>query len=136
MKLIKNIGLLIALMITIIGSNYAQEKKLHSVKIEYEYFLTESIDFVDCNSFKTAFNNTIRTKTFIDSLHLKRFRYLKRLFVKKKKALNVRGIITFDFGEIKVQYCFDRYGYFEKDGMTFYNKKLLAFLEKELPLWG
>lgn len=136
MKLIKNIGLLIALMITIIGSNYAQEKKLHSVKIEYEHFLTESIDIVDCNSFKTAFNNTIQTKTFSDGSHLKKFRCLKRLFVKKKKTMDVRGIITFDFGEIKVQYCFDRYGYFEKDGMTFYNKKLFSFLEKELLLWG
>ena len=105
--------LIIVLFLMIESVSYAQEKELHSVKIEYEHFLTESIDFVDCTSFRTAFNNTIFTKVYNDSLSIREFRNLKTRFEKKRnRNLNIRGIISFDYGQIKIQYCFDRYGYF------------------------
>jgi hypothetical protein len=129
------IMLLTIIIFTTVCKSYAQDGKLLSVKIEYESFLTESFDNVDCTSFRTAFGNTIHQVVLNRKSCLNEFNQLNELFIKKSRNMDVRGVITFNYKKNKIAYCFDSHGYFEKDGITFYNKKLIDFLNSKLHLW-
>jgi hypothetical protein len=114
-----------------------QEDKLIRVNVEYTSFLTESFNSLNCDSFKVAFSNKINLKIYSDAENLNKLSSLKTRFSSTKIFnMDVRWVITFDYGQDnKVQYCFDRYGHFEKDGVIFSNKKLLHFLGKEIKFW-
>lgn len=138
MKINFYVKLLIAFLFVIVNNaSYSQTRKLQRVKVEYQNFLTESIDNVDCNSFWIAFGNTIQSKIFDDRSHLRRLNFLRKKFRNTVKGdLDIRGVVTFDYGKNQIEkYCFDRYGYFERKGMTFYNKRLIKYLDEELHLW-
>jgi uncharacterized protein YxeA len=126
----REILLVVIVAFFILESNtYGQKNKLISIKVEYEYFSTESFERINCNSFYESFKKSIKTVYFKEKDKVKDLSLLVKHFEKNKEVLDVRGVITFNYKNQNIKYCFDRYGYFERNGITFYNKKLLDFLE-------
>jgi hypothetical protein len=126
-------AILIVIMYSISDSNlYAQNRKLTLVKIEWEDFSTETVYDVNCDSFRSLFATTIENKSFNDSLYLSKFNQLIKCFKMEReyKTIDVRGIITFYYQKTKVEYCFDKFGHFYKDGILTNNKKLMSFITK------
>lgn len=125
--------ILVAIMYSISDSNlHAQNRKLSLVKIEWEDLDTETVYDVSCDSFRSLFATTIKNKSFNDSLNLSNFNQLIKCFKMERgyKAIDVRGIITFYYKQTKVEYCFDKFGHFYKDGVLTINKKLMSFITK------
>ena len=73
---------------------------------------------VNCDSFRSLFATTIENKSFNDSLYLNKFNQLIKCFKTEReyKTIDVRGILTFYYQKTKVEYCFDKFGHFYKDG--------------------
>ena len=137
MKKLSHTLILFALMLFLLNSyTYAQNGKLSLVKLKWQNFSTETIYDVDCDSFTSTFKETIENKSFDDSLYLDKFNQLSSIKCFKKerrfKTVDVRGIITFYYPQKKVEYCFDIFGHFYKDGIITYNKKLISFITKNL----
>ena len=128
-------ALVILTLIILQNDIYAQKSKLLSAKVEYEYFLTESLERVNCNSFYSSFDKSKKVEIFKDNKKLIEISFLMKKFIKKDENLDVRGILTLYYKKHKLKYCFDRYGNFEKDGIVYHNKYLLKFLEKNIKLW-
>jgi len=117
------------------NDSYSQKSKLLSVKVEYEYFATESFEKIDCGYFSSSFKKSIKIMIFKKKEHLDTIKVLTKRFLLKEENLDVRGVITLNYQNKKIRYCFDRFGYFEKNGTTYKNDKLFAFLEKNIKFW-
>ena len=135
MKTLSNINILFVLFFILFNTNLcAQNQKLSLVKIEWEDFSTETVYDVNCDSFRSLFATTIENKSFNDSLRLSEFNQLLKCFKieREYKTIDVRGVITFYYQKTKVEYCFDKFGHFYKDGVLTNNKKLMSFITKNL----
>lgn len=113
----------------------AQKSTLKSVKIDYEYFSTESIDLIRCEDFQSAFEKSLKSVLIEDEKSLKNLCNLNNKFRKRTQKMNIRGIITFNFSDKTESYCFDPYGYFQKGSIVYKNKKLIEFIESNFNVW-
>ena len=50
------------LFVLVFNLAYSQDQKIQYVKVEYEDFFTESINIVNCESFRKTFKNSIKIK--------------------------------------------------------------------------
>ena len=135
MKTLVQTIVLSALMVLLLNSKiFAQNRKLSLVKLEWQNFSTQTFHDVDCDSFRSLFKKTIENKSFGDSLYLRKFDQLMKCFRKERKykTIDVRGIITLNYQQTKIEYCFDIFGHFYKDGVISYNKQLIDFITKNL----
>ena len=130
--LFNTFNLLALLMFLLNGNANAQNQKLILVRLEREDFNTETFRDVACAEFKSLFKETIENNIFDDSLYLDKFDHLTKIFNNEEryKTIDVRGIITFNYQLIKIEYCFDKFGHFQKDGVIYYNKELFDFITK------
>ena len=113
---------------------YSQSNKLLSVKIECEGFFTETIINVDCNSFRQQFKETMKVKVIKDRNEVADFNSLVQMLKKKEtpKNIDIRGILTLNYSKKKLQYCFDTFGMFYKDGKAYQDIKLLTHISDKL----
>lgn len=121
-------------ILLIAGLSNAQNVKLSSVKIDWEDFHTLTTVDVNCDSCYGMFKKTLSSKTFDKKVELAGLCEMTKGFsiVRDIKSIDVRGVITFNYGSVKVKYCFDQFGTFSK-GNTFYiNKRLQSFIENKL----
>jgi hypothetical protein len=109
----------------------SQSKNLVSVKIEWEDFNTETFVGVDCDQFRTLFKKSIQTKSLGNIESTLETEDLLKYFTKEKlyKHIDVRGIITLNYKEKQIEYCFDQFGHFYKDGALLSNTPLMAFIK-------
>ncbi|WP_293312935.1 hypothetical protein [Pedobacter sp. UBA5917] len=111
----------------------AQNSRLTAVKVEWEDFFTTTFVAVNCDVFHRTFSNTIETINFIKQSDLNKLSTMTKGFIAAdEKNIDVRGTITFIYGKIKVKYCFDQFGLFTDNQKFYYNKTLMAFIEKKL----
>lgn len=129
----------VCIFMTLICVNtvFAQKASLHSVKIEWESFSTESFRDVSCDDFEYSFLDTrkycvISKKpelTRLSSLRISKFFKTEKEF----KSIDVRGKIIFSYSNSTVKYCFDQFGHFCYRGALFNNKSLWAFIINTIP---
>jgi hypothetical protein len=115
-------------------SAHSQNKKLSSVSIEFEGFFTETIADINCDDFRNVFRHSMKVKLVNDSIGLSRFSLLVTELKEEKKyrSLDVRGIITLHYEKSTDEYCFDKFGYFYKEGIRYHSKKLLRFISDQV----
>ena len=113
---------------------YSQSNKLLSVKIECEGFFTETIMNVDCNSFRQQFKETMKVKVLTNRNEVAGFNSLIKILKKKEapKNIDIRGILTLNYSRKRIQYCFDTFGMFYKDGKAYQDIKLLSHISDKL----
>lgn len=106
--------------------SFAQAHRIDSVKIEFEGFYTETFFAVTCDAFDNMFLKTKKVITLHKGQSLSNMASLQKDFkLTKQRSLDVRGKITYHYGNRVVKYCFDEFAYFYKDGKFYFNKKLL-----------
>lgn len=130
----KKVILVLTLLINCTNLN-AQKSTLKSVKIDYEYFSTESIDLIRCEDFLPAFEKTLKSVLIEDHKSLESLYCLNKKFRRRSNRMNIRGIITFNFSNKSESFCFDSYGYFQKGNTVYKNKKLIEFIESNYNVW-
>jgi hypothetical protein len=125
--------LFVQLLLLICGTGFSQNHKLDSVKVEFEGFNTETVIDVTCNAFNNTFLKTKKIKVVRQQRSLREFESLRQNFEHAKdRSFDVRGKITYCYGEKTVKYCFDKFGYFYMDGKLYHNKKLLITIADNL----
>ena len=108
---------------------HGQTHKLDSVKVTFEGFYTETFVDVSCEAFNSTFKDTKKVKVFYNEQDLSKFKLLTAKFKPaKSQSMDVRGEIIYNYGKIPIKYCFTVFGYFYKNGKTFYNKDLLIYI--------
>lgn len=129
----KKLSLVLLLIITVVVSwtdGYAQSKSLSRVKIEISDFNIETVVDIDCEHFGHGFSGETQTKMVTDKEGLLQFQSLIKRSVpaRDQKSIDVRGSITFNYGNADSKYCFDRFGRFYHDGKFYFNKDLLIYI--------
>lgn len=133
MKTLSKFSLLIIVSVLLTAKlAYAQKGRLLNVKLEWQDFATESFSDVGCESFEQVFKKTIETRSINDASILTKFHKVSKCFTKETeyKSLDVRGIISLNFGNKKERYCFDKFGHFYKNGSIKNNHKLFTLIKE------
>jgi hypothetical protein len=113
--------------------SFGQAHELDSIKIEFEGFYTETIADVSCEEFGSLFKETKKVKVIYNEHDLIRFAQLMKNFKPaKSRSFDVRGSIIYNYQKAIVKYCFDKFGYFYKDGKLYYNKNLLIAISDKV----
>ena len=122
------------MILFVVGTSNAQNVKLNSVKIDWEDFYTLTTVDVNCDDFYHMFKKTLGSKTFDKKVEMAALREMAKGFsvIRNIKFIDVRGVIIFNYGSIKVKYCFDQFGTFSKGGTFYNNKRLKSFVENKL----
>ncbi len=131
MKLDRTLIKLLLLASLFIQYACSASEKLISIEIVYEDFFTETIERIDCSSFEKAFQNLEHIK--VDNKEtLRKVEKLAANFSQENEQLDVRGILIMNYDNKQIKYCFDRYGYFERSGVSFKNKQLFKILDEKI----
>jgi hypothetical protein len=126
---------ILIILLSFLGSSkcHAQSPQLNSVKIEFEGFDTETVIDVSCEAFDYTFKNTKKVKVFYDEQDLSKFKLFASGFKQTKpQALDVRGVITYNYDKTAIKYCFTVFGSFYSNGKFYYNKDLLIYLSDKV----
>jgi hypothetical protein len=100
------------------NASYGQtgNPKLKKVVIEYEEFMTTTIESVTCEAFRPTFKETLHTIVLENSELSKLNLYSRKFLPTAPRSMDVRAVIKFEFEHWKVEYCTDISG-------VFFNKK-------------
>lgn len=134
----KKISISLALLIIMyINQAFSQTGKLCSVEIKWEYFGTETVVNVECDQFDSQFLKTKQSHIIRNSKILANLNKLRstKCFSKETEyhTIDVRGKIIFHYSKLIVEYCFDQFGHFYKDGILTDNRQLWSFITKFIP---
>jgi len=134
----KKISICLILLIKLYCNEaFCQTGELCSAEIKWEHFGTETVVDVKCDQFDAQFIKTKQShviKNFKTLAELNKLRSLK-WFNKKTdyKTIDVRGKIIFHYSKSTIEYCFDQFGHFYKDGSLTNNRHLWSFITKFIP---
>ncbi|SDE94144.1 hypothetical protein SAMN05216464_11110 [Mucilaginibacter pineti] len=123
----------VQLLLLSYSTGFAQIHKPDSVKLEFEGFDTETVYAIPCDAFDYIFLKTKKIKIINKQQDLSKFESLRKNFKQaKERSFDVRGKITYHYGNKAAKYCFDTFGFFYKDGKLSYNKKLLMAISDNI----
>jgi hypothetical protein len=111
------------------GSAFAQQVK--AIFIEWQDFATLTFYSIPCDQFRSQFEETKETKKIVDKASIAKYLTQTKFFSIEKgiEQLGIRGIITFQFKSLKVEYCFDKFGNFYKNGVIYRNDRLFELIK-------
>jgi len=135
MKKVIHILLIIQGVLFMLNCGYAQSLSVRSVTIKWVDFDIETIADVSCAVFDNSFNNgEKKTKFIFNKADLFQFQSLLKEFkpVKRLQSFDVRGSVNFIYSKANDKYCFNKFGYFYKDGNYYFNKLLLIFITDKI----
>jgi hypothetical protein len=120
-------------VLTMCSTCKSQSDKLEFVKIECQDFDTETFVAISCEAFDGTFTDTEKQAIFHNHQYLETFKSLASGFkLAEQRSFDVRGTIVYGYKKTAVKYCFDKFGYFYKDGKMYYNKKLLIYISDRI----
>lgn len=93
-------------------------------------FEKETIFSLTCDNFNqmSDLDSVYISDNEIDSVKL----YSERFLLDTTSYIDVRGKIIFFINHKKLEYCFDRFGVFNRDGKFFKNQDLFDYIKKKL----
>ena len=134
MKTAIRILLVVQVVLLFHNSGYAQSGNLNSATMKWVEFNIETDVDVSCEGFEHTFNDEKKAKFIFNKADLFKFQSLFKEFkeVRPLRSFNVRGSVNFIYGKAGVKYCFNKFGYFFKDGKYYFNKPLMIFIADKI----
>ena len=114
--------------------SFGQSNNLKSVTIKGVDFSIKTITDISCEDFDHTFDNEQKIKFIFNKEDLSQFQAFINEFkeVKPLRSFDVRGSVNFIYGNARDKYCFNKFGYFYKEGKYYYNKSLLIFIADKI----
>lgn len=135
MKNVIRILLIIQAVFLLQNRSYGQSVNLTSATIKCVDFDIETFADISCEAFDNSFNQGEKKIKFIfNKADLLQFQSLIKEFkaAKALQSFDTRGSINFFYSKTGEKYCFNRFGYFYKDGKYYFNKQLLIFITDKI----
>lgn len=116
------------------NNSYGQSGSLNSATIKWLDFDMKTLVDVSCDAFDHTFNDEKKLKFIFNKADLFKFQSLLKEFKESKplRSFDVRGSINFIYGRVSDKYCFNKFGYFYKDGKYYFNKPLMIFIADKI----